>query len=234
MDGISKSSLMTAALAIGLVLTGHAYPRTPHYPIADISPVVQLDTTAPRSDWSLPEIPSPTEPRAGAGFRRDPTSPTKRLTAASAAVLAERCAPTAPAATLVSIVKIESAFDPWTIRVNGPASAIYRPDSKAQAIQIATGLIASGRNIDVGLAQINSRNLPRLGLSVGEALDPCRNLAAAAAILNRGYEEALRRAGPDRSLLQTAYSIYNTGDGERGLANGYAAKVEAAGRLGEP
>jgi type IV secretion system protein VirB1 len=65
---------------------------------------------------------------------------------------------------------------------------------------------------------------------VGEAFDPCANLAAAAKIIDRGYNAALRAGPQNRPLLQTAFSLYNTGDAERGLENGYVDKVEAARR----
>ncbi len=38
-------------------------------------------------------------------------------------------------------------------------------------------------SVDVGIAQINSSNFVWLGLTVDTALDPCRNLAAAAKVL---------------------------------------------------
>ncbi len=66
--------------------------------------------------------------------------------------------------------------------------------------------------------QINSANLPRIGLSIGDAFDACRSVAAGARILRDGYQRALR----------VAFSDYNTGDSVRGFANGYVRRVEAA------
>lgn len=160
-----------------------------------------------------------------------PDGVTERLTVSQVADLAARCAPGAPASSLVSIVRVESAFAPLTVRVNGSHPRIYRPADRPEAISLARSLIADGRSVDLGLAQINSRNLARLNLSVEDAFDPCRNLAGAAEILNRGYEQALRVDHADRPILQMAYSIYNTGDTGRGLSNGYVARVEAARRI---
>jgi type IV secretion system protein VirB1 len=154
--------------------------------------------------------------------------PGGRLTAPQTTALAERCAPTAPASVLVSIVHVESGFLPLTIRVNGAHSRVLHPDSGAVAVEQAKTLIQAGRNIDLGLAQINSRNLSSAGLSVAEAFEPCRNLSAAAEILNRGYARALTTDRSNRPILQMAYSIYNTGNADSGLTNGYVAKVEAA------
>lgn len=47
-------------------------------------------------------------------------------------------------------------------------------------------MISAGRRVDLGLAQINSKNLGWLGLSVEAAFDSCQNLAAAARVLQAG------------------------------------------------
>ncbi|MDR3509253.1 MAG: lytic transglycosylase domain-containing protein [Caulobacteraceae bacterium] len=159
-----------------------------------------------------------------------PFTPALRLTASDILRLQPQCAPATPAAALVSIVRVESGFQPLTIRVNGPHPQVYRPASVPEAVSQAQALLAGGANLDLGLAQINSRNLEPLGLSVADAFDPCRNLAGAAEILNRGYERALREDHGGRPILQMAYSIYNSGNTDRGLFNGYVAKVEAARR----
>jgi type IV secretion system protein VirB1 len=112
--------------------------------------------------------------------------------------------------------------------VNGPAHRSYSFRSKSQAIAKANALIAEGRSIDLGVAQISSRNLGPLGLTVADAFDPCRNLRAASTIIDSGYAKALNSGPEHRSLLQSAYSIYNTGDASRGRSNGYVASVEAA------
>jgi type IV secretion system protein VirB1 len=142
--------------------------------------------------------------------------------------LAGRCAPAEPAKVLASIVRVESAGHPLRIGVNGPRRAFLDPATPDEAVRLASGLIAAGKNIDLGLAQINARNLAWLGLSVEEAFEPCRNLAAAGVVMGRGYAAALQISRPGQSILQTAYSLYNTGDPDRGLSNGYVAKLEAA------
>jgi type IV secretion system protein VirB1 len=154
----------------------------------------------------------------------------ERLNPSRVMDLADRCAPTAPSSVLASIVHVESGGDPLKIGVNGAAHRVYAPASKAAAVALARQLIGQGDSVDLGLAQINSRNLPGLGLSIEEAFDGCRNLAAAATMINRGYAMALKVGEPNRPILQTAYSIYNSGDSRRGFDNGYAAKVDAAVR----
>lgn len=148
------------------------------------------------------------------------------LSRASVLVLAERCAPSEPETVLAAIVREESGHHPLKIRVNGARSQVYEPSTVADASSLAHRLIAGGANVDLGLAQINSGNLHWLGLSIEDAFDPCRNLAAGAAVLADGYRRAITSRLSDRSLLQTAYSVYNTGDPTKGFQNGYVAKVE--------
>jgi type IV secretion system protein VirB1 len=147
--------------------------------------------------------------------------------------LAQQCAPTVAPETLVALVRVESGFDPLAIGVNGVARAADHPAGLEAAIATARRLIAAGRNVDLGLGQINSRNLPALGLSVAEAFDPCRNLAASARVLAADF----LRAAPGVSAqagLRTALSLYNTGDARRGFRNGYVARVTAAAGAGAP
>lgn len=147
---------------------------------------------------------------------------------AEAMILAERCAPAVAAPTLMSIVRVESGFNPLAIGVNGLPRVVIRAESPAAAARQASALIAGGRSVDLGLAQINSKNLRRLGLSVEDAFDPCRNLAAAATVLQEGYVRSRPgQMGAQPALLQ-ALSYYNTGHPRRGFANGYVAKVTAA------
>lgn len=139
--------------------------------------------------------------------------------------LAERCAPTVAPMTMVSIVQVESRGNPLAINVNrAPDPPPAR--SRQEAIATAERLIAQGQNIDLGLAQINSNNLASLGLTVVDAFEPCRNLAASAKLLQASYLAAARLA-PEQDALRMAFSAYNTGNHRRGFLNGYVAKVEA-------
>jgi type IV secretion system protein VirB1 len=90
--------------------------------------------------------------------------------------------------------------------------------------------MADGRNIDLGLSQINVRNLGSLGLSVEGAFDPCQSLAASAQVLEAGFARAAPAPGEEQAGVRTALSYYNTGRPDRGFANGYVARVTAAAR----
>jgi type IV secretion system protein VirB1 len=142
--------------------------------------------------------------------------------------LAARCAPTVAPETLLSVVQVESRFEPLAVGVNGARRLTIGSSSADEAIAKAGALIAAGRNIDLGLAQINSRNLGWLGLSLEQAFDPCRNLAAAASVLQAGYNAETASTVGEQAALRTALSRYNTGDPVRGFNNGYVGKVTSA------
>ncbi len=165
--------------------------------------------------WSEPVADSEDEDDDGA----------RRVTLNEMKVLSARCAPTTPTSVLDSIVQVESGFDPLAIGVNGRRHQSLRFASRAAAIAKAKALISQGQRIDLGIAQVSSANLAGLGLSVEDAFDACKNLAAASRLIDEGYARALERGKPRRSILQMTYSIYNTGDTARGLANGYAESV---------
>lgn len=149
------------------------------------------------------------------------------MTLAALLLLAQDCAPGVAPETLLSVTKVESGFEPLAIGVNGKARRALRPPNKAAAVQQAAELIAGGANVDLGLGQINSRNLKWLGLTLEDAFDPCRNLAAAAKVLTTNYTGAASSREP-QAALRAALSMYNTGDASRGLRNGYVSKVSAA------
>lgn len=154
------------------------------------------------------------------------------ISLAAAVVLAAQCAPTVAPETLLSVVQVESRFDPLAIGVNGAPRITVAPTSVDDAIAKATTLIAAGRNVDLGLAQINSRNLSWLGLSLADVFEPCTNLGAAGRILQAGYVRSDAARVGEQAALKTALSYYNTGHPLRGLSNGYVRKVtSAAGRI---
>lgn len=142
------------------------------------------------------------------------------------------CAPGVDPQTLLAVVKVESGFEPLAIGVNGRPAKRLRPASREEAVGAASRRIAAGENLDLGLGQINSRQLQRLGLSLHDVFDPCANLAASARILVEGYNRSRRLGTYEQRAVREALSLYNTGDRERGFRNGYVAKVvQAAGQL---
>jgi type IV secretion system protein VirB1 len=154
------------------------------------------------------------------------------LTLAAALALAAQCAPSVAPETLLSVVQVESRFEPLAIGVNGSPRLNLTPGSVDEAVARAGDLIAAGRSLDLGLAQINSKNLAWLGLSLREVFEPCANLGAAARVLQDGYGRSEPGRVGVQAALRTTLSYYNTGHPLRGLNNGYVRKVEAAaGRI---
>lgn len=154
------------------------------------------------------------------------------LSLAAALALAAQCAPTVAPETLLSVVQVESRFEPLAIGVNGLPRVTLAPTSVDDAVARAGEFIAAGRNLDLGLAQINSKNLAWLGLSLREVFEPCANLRAAARVLQDGYGRSDPERVGEQAALRTTLSYYNTGHPSRGVGNGYVGKVEAAaGRI---
>ena len=138
--------------------------------------------------------------------------------------LADQCASFVAPHTLEAIVKTESNFDPLKIGVNGGAKLQRQPVNVEEAVVTAQWLLQNGYNIDLGLGQVNSSNLNRVGLSVTEAFDPCKNLKAAGTIFNNSFQSAMQQY-PEGQALQVALSAYNTGNFLQGFRNGYVSKV---------
>ena len=134
------------------------------------------------------------------------------------------CATNVAPVTLEAIVRVESGGDPLAINVNHLAGPQPHPATRAEAVRIAQSYVARGYSVDLGLMQVNSRNLAALGYSIEQILDPCTNIKGGAAILTADYAEAVRSRGEGQGALQAALSAYNTGSFYRGFANGYVAK----------
>jgi type IV secretion system protein VirB1 len=71
--------------------------------------------------------------------------------------------------------------------------------------------------------------LPKLGLSVGQAFDPCANLRAGATILGEDYAAAASHFGAGQFALRRALGAYNSGSLYAG--QGYVNEILAAAGL---
>ena len=144
-------------------------------------------------------------------------------------MLLQTCAPHVHQQTMAAIVKTESGFKPFAIGINKSEVKLARqPANKQEAVTTAKWLISNGYNIDMGMAQINSANMKRLGVSVEDLFDPCKNVSAGAKILLNNYVDAFKKIGEPQNALRAALSSYNTGNATAGIKNGYVAKVTAA------
>ena len=126
------------------------------------------------------------------------------------------CAPAVDPVTMAAVVKQESGGQPWVLNNNTTRKSVTF-ESKAAAVAAAVAAVGRGESVDMGLVQINSKNLPVLGLSVEQVFDPCTNIAAGANILAAGYERT--------DSLGGALSIYNTGRSGSKMGAAYAQNV---------
>ena len=87
------------------------------------------------------------------------------LTVQAALALALQCAPSIDPHMVVAIGRHESGLDPLTIHDNTTGQILHGQD----VVMAAAKRIAAGHSVDLGLMQINSRNLNLLGLPLGDA-----------------------------------------------------------------
>ncbi len=124
--------------------------------------------------------------------------------------------------------RVESSGNPHAIGVVGGALE-RQPRHRAEALATARALQAAGWNFSLGLAQINVRNLARLGLTLDTAFDPCTNLARCrpcwpSASSARRAVSARRRS----RRLRQALSCYYSGNFSPAFAHGYVRTVALA------
>jgi type IV secretion system protein VirB1 len=149
--------------------------------------------------------------------------------------LSQQCAPLVSPITMAAIVRTESGFNPYAIGVVRGRLA-RQPASLDEAVATAHALATGGWNFSVGLAQVNRGNWHTYRLNERSAFDPCRNLAAGAAIL-QGCFELARRARTDtssdsQSVLHASLSCYASGNFSTGYRTGYVQRVvDSAGTL---
>jgi len=127
------------------------------------------------------------------------------LTIPAALSIALQCAPSVDPHMLIGIGQHESGLETEILHDNSTGKVQRGPG----VIEVASQLIAAGHSVDLGLMQINSRNLGLLGLGLADAFDACRSIAGAA-------------------RLMSLFSAYNTGSPTRGVENGYAQAVVAS------
>ena len=137
--------------------------------------------------------------------------------------LATQCAPNVAPQTVAAIVMTESRGEVFALNVNG-ASQPRMPTNAGDAAATARRFIAAGYSVDLGLGQINSRNMRKLRLTWDTVFDPCTNIAALGRILTENYQAVLADREP-QTALRIALSLYNTGSRSRGFSNGYVERV---------
>ena len=154
--------------------------------------------------------------------------------------LAGRCAPGAPADTLLAIARTESALNANAISINRPRAAARRagysdgelvltqqPKNRKEAISWLHWFALHRYTVSIGLMQVNSEMAPQFHVKPEQLLEACTNLRIGAAILIAAYTDLARGMGEGFSALDAALSFYNTGNSTTGFRNGYVASVYA-------
>lgn len=139
--------------------------------------------------------------------------------------LINKCSYRVAPSTMYAIVKTESRGNPLAININGRVKLKYQPYTFDQAVKWADYLEAHGYNFDIGLTQVNIKNIHRFGFKAHDMLKPCINLRIGSVILHSNYVHALWRSANQQEALHKALSAYNTGNYYGGFNNGYVAKV---------
>ena len=144
----------------------------------------------------------------------------------------DQCANGVQAPIVEAIIQAESSGNPWAVNVNvrdGQAQPLLVPArSREEAVAQATQLHEEGYSFDVGLMQVNSANVARLGVPFDAAFDPCVNLHMGTTVYNEFAAGAVRYAEqfdtPHKQMMATL-SAYNTGSYWKGFMNGYVYRV---------
>lgn len=127
--------------------------------------------------------------------------------------------------TMKKIIMGESGGNPYAVNVNRYSGPQPHPTNKEEAIAVAQRFIAAGYSVDLGEAQINSKNLDGLGYTLSDAFDDCTNVRGGGTILTSFYRKAAEKYGPGQQAALAAISAYNTGSFYRGFENGYVARI---------
>jgi len=137
----------------------------------------------------------------------------------------QQCAKAVAPSTMQAIIKTESRNNPLAIGLNNHKKLSYQPGNFEQAKSWVEYLDTHGYDFDVGLGQVNIRNIRKFGYKASDMLDPCKNLTVASYILSQNYKIALTKSTNSRDALLKAISAYNTGNYQNGFHNGYVQKV---------
>lgn len=152
----------------------------------------------------------------------------EKLSLAAFTNLAQRCGSSVAVPTLAAVAKTESNFRTLVVADNTTGKTRDFATLE-EAVVAGENLVNRGHSVDLGLMQINSANLRRLGYRVRDALDPCRSVSGGALILSRNYA-AVRDGTDPQVALRRALSRYNTGNVYAGYRNGYVRRIEDAAR----
>jgi type IV secretion system protein VirB1 len=125
--------------------------------------------------------------------------------------LVAQCAPFVAPTTMAAIIKVESGGRALVILDNATGRD-YSPSSVPQGVSTIDRLLAEGhRQLDVGIAQVDTKNFVAYSLTPATALNACTNIRVGAKILQAAYKQAVVAYGPGQVALYHAFEAYNSG-----------------------
>ena len=150
-----------------------------------------------------------------------------------------------PLNTLNAIILVESGGNPNAMQIDFPRTLLKQwhlpegtlrlkrqPTTEREAFEWLGYFERRNISVDLGLMQVSTAEARRRGLPLESLLDPCFNLRDGWQILDSAYQLEVKTYGPGQEALQHAISRYNTGDTQRGIDNGYLARIMAALKQG--
>jgi type IV secretion system protein VirB1 len=157
---------------------------------------------------------------------------------ASLATLILSCAPLVHPTTLLGMIRVESAGNPFAVSVNRPQGLadagievpdFEQPRTRAEALQLIERLAARGYSTSVGLVQINIEHLQVMQVGLAQLLDPCTNIALAQRILLACDSGQTREPNTSTQVrLRRTLSCYNSGHYRARSGSRYARDVARA------
>ncbi|MGF7157149.1 lytic transglycosylase domain-containing protein [Bartonella heixiaziensis] len=151
------------------------------------------------------------------------------MTVPSFMILAAACAPAIHPMMLSAVVMQESRGSIYAVGLNDDHKLSHQSSTLKEVIAITKKLKQDGHNFDMGLGQINAKNLKWFSMSLSNLFDPCKNFKAAQAALTYCYERAILACSSEQTALQAALSYYNTVSFKSGSinlsTNAYVQKV---------
>jgi type IV secretion system protein VirB1 len=142
----------------------------------------------------------------------------------------QHCAPAVHPFVMQRIMQIETQHKPNAIgfrilKNNKDYRLPNQPKTFEEAKYTANWLYQNGYRYDLGIAQINSANFRRFGVTPDDMFDMCKNLNIASKILTEFYISAKQRTGNEQQALRYAISAYNSGKYNSPAGQNYYAKV---------
>jgi type IV secretion system protein VirB1 len=142
----------------------------------------------------------------------------------------QQCAGNVHPFVMQRIMHVETQHNPFAIgyRIvkNGQDYKLPKsPKTLAEAKYIANWLYSNGYKYDLGIAQINSTNFARFGVTPEDMLDTCKNLNIASKILTEFYINAKRSIKDNQLALKASISAYNSGKYHSEAGQQYVNKV---------